>query len=162
MIELLLVVLIAAILASVAGPPMSNMIRDNRLLTAAQNIMGLVRMARTEAISRNQIVRVELQTDNRLAVCVVDAVNTACPGATDDDLLKALTLATDGVMIDSNVNLANGVAFTPRGRLASGGVINIGVCDDRGDVSGQFVQINQVGRSLHRKINTAVGDSCLP
>ncbi len=162
MIELMIVLTIAAILVAVAGPPLSNMVQNNRLQSASQVLMSSIRLARTEAIARNRITHLELDNNNQISICIVDAIGDACPATTDEDFIKSLTLGSDTIQFASNTDLAAGIDFTTRGRLAQAGNVSIGVCDDRGAAYGRFVQVSQVGRSLQRKINAGSGDSCTP
>lgn len=162
MIELMIVLAIAAILASLAAPPLSNMVQNNRLQSASQTLMSAMRLARTEAIARNRITHLELDGNNQVSICVVNAVGDSCPAATDENFLKLLTIGADSVQFASNTDLAAGISFTTRGRLAQAGSLDIGVCDDRGIDNGRFVQVSQVGRSLQRKIHSSLGDSCSP
>lgn len=162
MLELLSVLLIVSILSSLAVPAMSWMISNNKLQTAAQNTMAALRMARSEAISRNQTIRLELQSNNELHMCVVALAGDACPAQNSANFLKAYSLAANDVNISADVNLDGGLAFGPRGRLAAGGTVSIGVCDGQGLGNGRFIQVNQVGRSLSRKIADVTGASCTP
>ncbi|MFK7730795.1 MAG: GspH/FimT family pseudopilin [Pseudomonadales bacterium] len=162
MMELLIVLLIAGILSSLAVPAMSWMISNNKLQTAAQNTMAALRLARSEAISRNQTVRLELQSNNEMHVCVVALAGDACPAQNNDNFLKAYSLTSGDIAISGDVNLDGGLAFGPRGRLAAGGTVSIGVCDGQGLGNGRFIQVNQVGRSLSRKISDVAGASCTP
>lgn len=162
MIELMLVLTIIAILTAVAGPPLSNMVQNNRLQSASQTLMSAMRLARTEAIARNRITHLELDGNNLISICVVDAAGDSCPAVTDADFIKSVSLGEDSIQFESNSDLAAGISFTTRGRLAQAGNLNIGVCDDRGTDYGRFVQVSQVGRSLQRKIHTSSGDTCSP
>ena len=162
MIELLVVIAIIGLLTSLAAPPLTNMIQNNRLQSASQTLMGALRLARTEAVSRNRITHVELGGNNQVSVCAVDAVGASCPAIDDEDFIKQISLGPDTIEFSSNSDLAAGVSFTARGRLAQAGNLSIGVCDERGDGKGRFVQVSQVGRSMQRKIHSSAGDSCTP
>lgn len=59
MIELLIVITIAGILASLAMPSFTNLIRDTRLSTTANSILSSLTYARSEAVKRNRAVSVE-------------------------------------------------------------------------------------------------------
>jgi type IV fimbrial biogenesis protein FimT len=57
LIELMIAVVILAILASLAVPSMRNIIVQNRLASRTNELVGAIQFARTEAIKRNQRVR---------------------------------------------------------------------------------------------------------
>ncbi len=56
LLELLVVVAIAAILATIAVPSLSNFVRDNRLTSARLQLVGDLNAAKSEAIKRNSRV----------------------------------------------------------------------------------------------------------
>lgn len=58
LVELITTLLIMAVLARVAIPSYNNVIRDNRLLGAANSLMGAIAMARAEAVRRGRMVSV--------------------------------------------------------------------------------------------------------
>ena len=71
LIELMVVLSIAAILISVAIPGFRSLIQNNRLATQANELTGTMNFARGEAIKRGQ----------RVTVCV-STNQTACTGGT--------------------------------------------------------------------------------
>ena len=71
LIELMVVLAIAAILTSVAVPSFRSMIQNNRLATQANELTGTMNFARSEAIKRG----------SRVTVCV-SADQTTCTGGT--------------------------------------------------------------------------------
>ena len=58
LVELMIVIVIAAILASIAAPSLASMIRDMRLSSASSQLFGDLNMAKSEAIKRNARVLV--------------------------------------------------------------------------------------------------------
>ncbi len=81
LLELIITVSIAAILASVAIPSLVNTIRNNRLATQTNEIIRTLIYARSEAVKRNV----------RVVVCRSTDINTVNPAAT-----PAPTCATGG------------------------------------------------------------------
>lgn len=59
LVELLITIALIAILAGIAVPGFSDLVRENRLTTLTNNLNAALRLARGEAIKRNQ----------RLALC---------------------------------------------------------------------------------------------
>ncbi len=73
MIELLIVIAIAAILATVAVPALQGTIRDFRQKSALSLLVSDLNQARGEAIKRN----------SRVLLCVRNAAGTGCAGTTN-------------------------------------------------------------------------------
>jgi type IV fimbrial biogenesis protein FimT len=63
LIELMVTIAIAGILAAVAAPSMQNMFKTNRVQTEASSFVGDLMLARTEAIKRGQNMSVCVSTD---------------------------------------------------------------------------------------------------
>jgi type IV fimbrial biogenesis protein FimT len=73
MIELLVVVAIAAILATIGIPALQGTLRDFRQKSALSLLVSDLNQARGEAIKRN----------SRVLLCVRDAAGTGCAGSTN-------------------------------------------------------------------------------
>ena len=73
MIELLIVIAIAAILATVAVPALQGTIRDFRQKSALSLLVSDLNQARGDAIKRN----------SRVLLCVRNAAGTGCAGTTN-------------------------------------------------------------------------------
>ncbi|WP_292743448.1 pilus assembly FimT family protein, partial [Methylophaga sp. UBA3595] len=52
LIELMITLVVVIILVSIAAPSFNAMIRDNRLATEANNFLGSLQLAKSEAIRR--------------------------------------------------------------------------------------------------------------
>lgn len=72
-IELMVTIVILVILISVAAPSMSDLVRDQRVKTAASEVHSTLMFARSEAIKRNQFV----------AVCSKNADGSGCQNSAD-------------------------------------------------------------------------------
>ncbi len=68
LLELMVVVAVMAVLASVAYPSFNSLINSNRLVGTANQILASLQQARSEAIRLNR----------RVAVCPANADDTAC------------------------------------------------------------------------------------
>lgn len=75
LLELIITISIIAILAAVALPNFSNLIRSNRAATQANDLVGAINLARNEAISRNRAVTI-------CAASTASGTPTACAAAT--------------------------------------------------------------------------------
>ncbi len=157
----MITVFILLVTAAVALPSFSQFQKDSRLDSLAQSLNSTVRLARSEAISKNAFVRVEFASDSTVTLCRRNDSNASCPAASDPDTFRVIDLGDDSVEIESpDVNLANGFVFSSRGRLVGGGSLDIGICDDRGADHGMVVRINPVGRANLREISQTADAQC--
>lgn len=74
LIELMVVVAVLAILVSIAAPSFSSIINNNRIDSTLRNVHETLQFARSEAVKRNQTVR----------VCVANTDQTACAPSTTE------------------------------------------------------------------------------
>ena len=91
LIELMLAVAIAGVLASMAVPSFSKMIERNRLKEAAESLKSDMQMERTEAIKLSEDIIVSRNTGNDGAWCYGYNVDTG----TDCDCSQTTTTAAD-------------------------------------------------------------------
>lgn len=107
-IELLVVVAMVAILATVAAPAFSTMIKTSKIKGAASNLQMSMLKARGEAVKRNASVRVQRAGANWTAGWSVVVVS-------DGTVLEALA-ALDGASVTSATNPPN-VTYLGSGRV---------------------------------------------
>ena len=75
LMELMFTIAVAGILAAVAVPSFRTMMASNRLVTQANEIVGAVQFARSQAITRNAA----------MTLCRIDAeADTECAGSSDE------------------------------------------------------------------------------
>ncbi len=175
-IELLIVVLIASVLAVIGGPAMSSFVKNNRLQSKTHAVMSDVLRARSEAVTRKKTVVMCRSAD-------ADAASPVCGGSgqnwgkdgyiifVDEDLsddfnagdvlLRRGAKATDNVtlMLDGTVDPE--IRFSSDGSLNEGGnTAMLAVCDDRpeADGLGRRIDIPPHGRP---RIITGITD-CTP
>lgn len=161
--ELLIVLAILSILGGVAAPALGDWLQDNRLESNARKILGMVRLARTEAIGRNEVTKIERHDQHTLWSCEFVGENQPCNNLNDDNnFLSAVEWDNKSVFVASNGNASAIVSFDQRGRrVLKNGTVDITVCDSRGSESGMMIRINQVGRATLNKIDSAKGEVCL-
>lgn len=151
-IELLIVLAIAAVLATIGGPAMANFIKENRLQSKTHAVMADILHARSEAATRKKNVVMCRSADS-------DAATPSCGGSTqdwgtggyitfvDEDvnftfstgdlLLRRGAKATDDVTLLTNGTANNDIRYSPEGSLNEGGsTARFAICDDRPDSSG--------------------------
>lgn len=151
-IELLIVVLIAAVLAALGGPAMGNFIKNNRLQSKTHAVMADVLFARSESVTRKKPV-VMCRSGN------VDATSPTCGGTAqnwgaggyivfvDEDanftygagdlLLRRGAKTSDNVALMANAIADADLRYSPDGSTnEAGGTAQFAVCDDRPDADG--------------------------
>lgn len=163
-IELLIVVAVAAVLAAIGGPAMGNFIKNNRLQSKTHAVMADVLFARSEAVTRKKPVLMCRSGD-------ADAGNPTCGGTTqnwgaggylvfvDEDasngfnagdlLLRRGAKATDNVTVMTDATANEDVRFSPDGTLNEAGATAIfAICDNRpaADGFGRRIDIPPHGR----------------
>lgn len=136
MIELMIVIVIASILAAIAAPSFSRFINDTRQTSTMSQLTGDLNRARSEAIKRNA----------RVLVCVRDAAGTDCGAGTDwrngwlacsdsneDGSCDAATAANPNPItvhpaLNAHLTLtgsAASIVFNPNGTQGAGGVATL-------------------------------------
>ncbi|MBK8161878.1 MAG: GspH/FimT family pseudopilin [Gammaproteobacteria bacterium] len=142
LIELLIALTIGGLLLGLAVPSFTNMMRNNRLTTEANNLVTAFNIARSEAINRRGTITVCPSTNQ-----------TSCNGDSWDDGWIVLVDATDDVVqvfsamkghptIDST---ADSVQYTAGGFLNGGAAVSIGICMEGVD-QGRQINITATGR----------------
>lgn len=152
LIELLFTVAFVGILAAIALPTMSDFIKNNRLSTQINTLIGHLAYARSEAVLRGLPVTLCVSTD--LATCtgtnwgkgwilVVDDDGTAGISATDTVLRVQQALEGDNTTLTSTVGTS--FVYDSRG-FSAGGTGSFSLCDDRGVSKMKSIAISNTGR----------------
>ncbi|MCY1279307.1 Type II transport protein GspH [compost metagenome] len=153
LIELMVVVAIAAILASLAIPSFRSLMLDNQISSATNNMLGLIHASRSEAITQHSFIRVcgssNAASDQASYSCnsnnwesgVIafrspDATTTTASKAA---LVKVIPPNAGGITLRSSGT----ITFTPNGTLSSAATLR--VCDSRGTAKSRAVTVNIAG-----------------
>lgn len=139
-IELMVTVAIIAIIAAIAAPSFTNLIRSNRVTSAGNELVALLQIARSEAISNRATATVCPSADGN--TCAAAAGNRWIAIVTKNGaptVLRDSTLSS-GVTVtpSTNLSVANNVfTFSPNGFSAVGTNVSgtVGICV--GALSGQ-------------------------
>lgn len=104
LVELMIVVVIIGILASVAVPGVSQYMDSRRVVSAAEEVMGFLVNARSEAIARSQKVEVRITEGASSAWAVgmevePDVGDPDCNPAHDKDDATPCVLSIDGTNV---------------------------------------------------------------
>ena len=178
--ELMATLAVAGVLVTLAVPSFSELVKNNRLITQANDFVTSLNVARSEAIRRS----------SRVTVCKSsDQLSCAGSGGWDQGWIVFNDVNGDGVVTNPTVNLlrvhsplsgnvslngdanldayvsyvgsgatqqfAGGASATQSGVLA--------LCDDRGYVSqAKGIQISATGRVSTASVTTTAAGSCTP
>ncbi len=152
--ELMITLIVAAILLSIAVPSFSNLFDKNRVKGAAEELTAQIQFARSEAISRGMNVSVALRNDGGNWCIGVDEEEDGdstpgCDCGTDDDCqVNGLERVTEGSEF-GGVAVSSGddtVTFEGTRGLPTGGVsTDFEFSSDQG--KGLNVSVNQIGRA---------------
>jgi type IV fimbrial biogenesis protein FimU len=74
LVELMIVVVILGIFASIAVPSFTDLIRRNRVQSASEELYGLLQYARTEAVARGRPITIEKNQDGSWLIKASDKV----------------------------------------------------------------------------------------
>ena len=173
LLELMVVVSLAAILLGIAIPSFNATIRSNRLTTNANELVTALNIARSEAVKRGQMVvvrkpvgvgtkwengwQVFVDVDRSTAAFTDnfnDNGNAALCEATEDCLLRIYP-AIQATFTLRSTNFPTSITFTPSGQGQINNITtsgNFGICDNR-DGNGlpeantsRLIMVNSTGR----------------
>lgn len=153
LIELMVTLAVILVLALAGGPPMADLLRNNRLTAQANELNAGVIRARGEAVARRGWVSLCSSTDGDL--CRSDSPSQWEDGwiviaDTDGDGTPELLLAAQGAlpagMTLRTTGFANAgaVRFDARGLPDSAGTFIL--CDARGATRARTLAVNAVGK----------------
>lgn len=153
LIELMVVVSIVAILAGAGVPSFISMIKDNRLVTATNDLKVDLALARSESAKRG--MRVTVCVSSNGSTCAgtdwksgrIVFVDRNANGAVDadDEILRVNGSLPGQNKITSDFSNASYIQYRPSGLADSVGSFKL--CDDRNGAFGRVIAINSVGRA---------------
>ena len=149
LLELMITLAVAAVLAGIAIPSFKSSISSNRLTTNTNELVTALNLARSEAIKRGKRVvvrrtntdwkdgwRVFIDENNN------DAYNTT--GSNPDTELRVYSGFSSAFTLTGNTNFVDFVRYMPSGQSNADGIFVI--CDS-GAISGaKMIIVNPVGR----------------
>ena len=151
LIELMITLVIAVILLTVAVPSFNTTIKDNRLITDANRLVSSLSLARSEAVKHG-----------RTATVCVSSDQATCTGETNWALGWMVWVDANG---DTNLDAgeergfvaafpgnsvtftsgASQIQFTAQGTATATATLNL--CDDRAGETGRRIAISAAGRA---------------
>lgn len=149
LVELMITVAVLAIVVTLAAPSFSDLINRNRLIAAANDIVGVMQTARMEAVRRNTRVVLCPSTDGagcsgadwQRLIAFSDADGDVTVDADDDEVIRDVTVSTGGIVVKPSSNTATNqrISFGASGfaRVGSGVAREGGlsVCSNRLDAA---------------------------
>ncbi|MBK8971948.1 MAG: GspH/FimT family pseudopilin [Hahellaceae bacterium] len=174
MIELMVVLAIAALLIGMAGPSFVEFIQNSRITSATNHMISQINFARSEAVRLNQAVNIAKTsaTANTLTAGWTiysdggSATGNSAYNAAEDRMLREFEgYGSRNINLKTNSTGNNWIAFASNGTLAeSGNTVLIAVCDDRGVSKGRLITISLTGRTTVTKSDSATNPltTCTP
>ncbi len=149
LIELMVTIAIAGVLASLAAPSFSNTIKNNRMTTQFNELLTFLSYARSEAIKRNISVTVCKSSDGSSCggdwhngwIVFVDNDRDGTVDTIDELLRKHEALTSDSTLSFPR----NRVTYSNKG-LAIGFTGKFILCDSRGDDERKALVVSNTGR----------------
>jgi type IV fimbrial biogenesis protein FimT len=157
LVELMVTIAVLAILLTIAAPAFSDLIMNNRLATATNEVQNALGYAKSEAGFRRQFVTVCTSSDG--SSCATSGnwqngllvfTDRGTVGVVDgsDQILKYIQFTGSGLLISSgdstDFDSNRYIRFRPRGGVASRGSLKF--CDTRTGNYGRQLTISPIGR----------------
>ena len=139
-IELMIAIAIAGIMAAVALPNFSAMLKNNCMTTNANRLVSSLQLARSEAIKRR--TNVTITAGSATANNEWGTGWTVADGA-DTIRVVQLTCGLGTTTFDGSVST---ITYESKGYLNSAGSKTFTLCDDRTAETGRQIVVNELGR----------------
>ena len=158
--ELLITITVLTLVMAIGVPSMRDFIKNDRLVTQINPLVGHLAYARSEAVLRHQPVVVCASSNQTSCsttdwasgwIIFVDADNNADFSAGEDMLRQTEGLSGDNTLTSTVGSI---VTYDKRG-FAPNSVGSFTLCDDRGDTHKKGITISGTGR-----VRQSGGGSC--
>ena len=153
LIEILVVLTLAAIMFAFALPSFSNLVQSNRMSSQYNMLMTSLNLARSEAITRNTAITICRSNDQATCagqwqngwIIFVDNGVIGTVNAPNDTILNVHEPLTVGTTL--NYAVINKVTYLPNGLVAVGDGGSFSFCDSRVGNFGLNIVITPTGRA---------------
>lgn len=136
-IELIVVLAIIVIIASIAAPGMQGMLAGNRLISVSNTLVGALRYARSEAVTANQAVSVCSSADQ--ASCGGSWADGAVVVRADNTVLRVLPALPGDVTVAGNA-----IQFNADGQLPALSTLDV---SSAAAGSARTVRVTRIGQA---------------
>lgn len=152
LIEILVVLVIASIIGSIAVPSFKTFIQNNRMSGQANGLLGFLNAARAEAITQRRTISVcpsanGTSCDNTALdkrwIYFIDIDSDGVVDA-DDTVVRQYNTPESGIVI-SRLGVEK-IQFNSQGNMVNSGSGSIKLCDPRGANYAKAVVISAIGR----------------
>jgi len=145
LVELLVTMAIAAILMSMAVPNYREFVMNNRMITATNDFVTTLAMARSEAVKRGQGVTICSSDD--MATCTASDWNQGwIIMVTSSSELLRVHEPLDSAITLTNAASNTSIEYRPTGFLNGGAANSFNLCDNRTGETGRQIDISGTGR----------------
>lgn len=139
LIELMVTLAVLAVLLGIAVPNFTQMIKNNRLTTEANEFVSVLNVARSEAIKRSDTITITAADDS-------DSNNEWGPGwevtTSGSDVILESSGLHESMTLDSASDLGSYV-YQPTGIIDNSDTLTL--CDDRSGINGREITISSTG-----------------
>ncbi|MEH6396972.1 GspH/FimT family pseudopilin [Pseudoalteromonas sp.] len=112
LLELMIVVAVISIMALLAAPNYMTFIKHDRLVTHANQLQSVYKYSRSEAVKRNQTVKLQAKPDHWLATTHIDGITTTLQEFTIQHASITIDLPTLSVSAKGELNKAYQITVT--------------------------------------------------
>lgn len=152
LVELFVVLAIVSIVMAFGMPSFNEFVKNDRLSTQINLLIGHLAYARSEAVLRAQPVGLCASSNSTSCtgswsegwLVYVDADSNGGYNAVADTILRVSQGLPDGMSLNSTT-LGSNFLYDRRGYAATGGG-NASLCDDRGAAYAKMIYISNTGR----------------
>jgi prepilin-type N-terminal cleavage/methylation domain-containing protein len=154
LIELLIVLILLSIMASVAMPSFTNLIQSNRVQSASDELYGLMQYAKNEAVMRNRVVTLENISGSdgrwdqqiRIYVSGDQGTNRAFNASVDEELREHTGFNQSNLTASGSAGVQKWLSFRPNGTLDVTGNPVIVLCQDGNTGNARSIALQPSGR----------------
>lgn len=144
-VELMVVLLVLAVITTMAVPSFNTMIKNNRIVTVTNDLNGMLQYARAEAVRRGGGIRVSAIGDDvtyGLRVWVDSNENNKFD---NNETLREVKIDLANLTLDAEINGKStqkvDFNFDARGGSSLGNTLTLDLCDDREGNNGRRIDL---------------------
>lgn len=153
LIELMVVLAVLAIVASIGIPNFRVLIQNNNISTQTNALLGVLQLARSEAVTQRQRITVCPSSDQSTCNSAPWSAGGIARRTSDGAIVRVIPANTATTIFG-----ASSLAYETDGTSSAGGTLRI--CDERGDASSRTINVNVAGQASSRRYQA--GDTACP